>query len=203
MMVDTLLLRPSIHFTTLHPTTLHYTCRHFTSSHLNFTQLLVTILSFGLTPFKFLTVQFHPTSLHFKSLHFTALLGDFCHNSIAFISWLTLYPPSPTSPHSKMLPGGWGKHLSCMSCVFTYWAIPDLVYSVELKVTRDTSQVIHSILSAEVILAVTVSIIASCYVTRSVLWESYRANSEEHRQCACLVTIRRIRVNIIAVDTPQ
>jgi hypothetical protein len=79
-MLDTLLLRPSLHFTQLHftslhlstlhflsfklhPTTLHYTCRHFTSSHLNFTQPHFTALSFGLTPFKFPTAPFHLTSL--------------------------------------------------------------------------------------------------------------------------------------------
>jgi hypothetical protein len=56
-MLDTLLLGPSIHFTTLHLSTLHYTCRHFTSPHLNFTQLHFTNLSFGLTPFKFPTAQ--------------------------------------------------------------------------------------------------------------------------------------------------
>jgi hypothetical protein len=55
IMLDTLLLRPSLHcstslhFTTLHPTTLHYTYRHFTSSHLHF-----TTLSFGLTHLHFL-----------------------------------------------------------------------------------------------------------------------------------------------------
>ena len=39
IMIDTLLLRPSLHFTIL-----HYTCWHFTSSHLNFTQLHFTTL---------------------------------------------------------------------------------------------------------------------------------------------------------------
>ena len=93
IMVDTLLLRPSLHLSTLHfflfklhPTTLHYTCRRFTSSHLNFTQLHFTTLSFGLNPFKFPTAPFHLTSLHFTSLHFTALLDDFCHTSVPFTS---------------------------------------------------------------------------------------------------------------------
>ena len=66
IMIDTLLLRPSLYFTTL-----HYTCRHFTSSHLNFTQLHFTTLSFGLTPFKFPTAPFQLTSLDFTSLHCT------------------------------------------------------------------------------------------------------------------------------------
>jgi hypothetical protein len=63
-MVDTLLLRPSLHFTQLNFTPLHYTCRHLASSHLNFTQLHFTTLSSGLTPFKFPTILFHLTSLH-------------------------------------------------------------------------------------------------------------------------------------------
>ena len=53
IILDTLLLRPSLHFTPL-----HYTCRHVTSSHLNFTQLHFTTLSFGLIPFKFPTAHF-------------------------------------------------------------------------------------------------------------------------------------------------
>jgi hypothetical protein len=106
-MLDALLQRPSLHFTTLHPTTLHYTCRHFTSSHLNFTHLHFTplhytcrhftsshlnftrlhfnTLSFGVTPFKFLTAPFHLTSLHSTSLHFTALLDIFA--TILFLSF--------------------------------------------------------------------------------------------------------------------
>jgi len=57
--LDTLLLRFSLHFTTL---------------------------SFGLNPFKFPTTPCHLTSLQFTSLHFTALLDDFPHTSISFIS---------------------------------------------------------------------------------------------------------------------
>ena len=59
IMLDTLLVRPSLHcntplhFTTLHPTTLHYTYRHFTSSHLHF-----TTFSFGLTHLYFLSFYF-------------------------------------------------------------------------------------------------------------------------------------------------
>ena len=55
IMLDTLLLLPSLHcntllhFTTLHQTTLHYTYQHFTSSHLYF-----TTLPFGLTHLHFL-----------------------------------------------------------------------------------------------------------------------------------------------------
>jgi len=93
IMLDALLLRPSLHFTTFHPTTLHYTFRHFASSHLNFTQLHFTTLSFGLTPLKFPTAPFHLTSLHFTSLHFTTLLDDFRHTSIPFI--LPLYTCFP------------------------------------------------------------------------------------------------------------
>jgi hypothetical protein len=64
IMLDKLFLRPSLHFTQLHFTT----------------------LSFGLAPFKFPTAPFHLKSLHFTSLHCTALLDDFRHTSIPFIS---------------------------------------------------------------------------------------------------------------------
>jgi hypothetical protein len=85
--LDTLLLRPALHFATLHPTTLHstslhlstlqffpfklhplqcttlhYTCRHFATSHLNFTHytsLHFTTLSFDLTPSKLPTAPSH------------------------------------------------------------------------------------------------------------------------------------------------
>jgi len=85
-LVDTLLLRKSLHFTQLQFTPLHYTCRHFLFSHLNLTQLHFTTLSFGLNPFKFPTAPFHPKSLHFTSLNFTAILDAFRHTSIPFIS---------------------------------------------------------------------------------------------------------------------
>ena len=84
IMVETLLLRPSLHFIAL-----HYTCRHFTSSH-KFHPAVFTTLSFGLTPFKFPTVPFHLTSLytslhcifrrfspHFCSFHFTPFINAF------------------------------------------------------------------------------------------------------------------------------
>jgi hypothetical protein len=61
IMLDTLLLVPSLHcntslhLTTLHHTTLHYPYRHFTSSELHF-----TILPFGLTNLHFLSFYFTP-----------------------------------------------------------------------------------------------------------------------------------------------
>ena len=81
-MLDTMLLQ----FTQLHLIPLQYIFRDFTSSHLYFTKIHFTTLSFGLTPFKFATVPYHPTSLHFTPLNFTALLDDFRHTSIPFIS---------------------------------------------------------------------------------------------------------------------
>ena len=86
IMLDTLLLRPSLHLTQLHLTPLHHTCRHFTSFNLNFTQLHFTTLSFDFTTFKSPTAPFHLTSLHFTSLQFTALLDYFRHTSTPFIS---------------------------------------------------------------------------------------------------------------------
>jgi len=65
-MVDTLLLRPSFHFTAL-----HHTCRHFTSSHLNFTQLSSLHSHLDEPHWNFLPFHFHLTSLYFTSLHCT------------------------------------------------------------------------------------------------------------------------------------
>jgi len=53
-MLDTLLLRPSLHFTALHPTTLHYPL------------IWLNPIIYPITPF-------HLTSLHFTSPHFTSL----------------------------------------------------------------------------------------------------------------------------------
>jgi len=92
-MLDTLLLRTSLHFTQLHFTPLHYACRHFTYSHLNLTQLHFTTLSFGLTPFKFPTALFHLTSLHFT--HFTSLHSPHfysCQFTPFITAFLTLLP---------------------------------------------------------------------------------------------------------------
>jgi hypothetical protein len=75
-----------LHYTLPNYTSLHVTTLVDTSSHLNFTQLHFTTLSFDLTPFKFPIAPFHHTSLHFTSLHFTALLDDFRHTSVPFIS---------------------------------------------------------------------------------------------------------------------
>jgi hypothetical protein len=103
--MDTLLLRPSLYFTTLsqiHFTPFHYTCQHFTSSHLNFTQLHFTTLSFGLTAFKFPTAPFDLASLHFTLLHFIELLDNFRHSSILFFS---LHPVYNSFPHSFSLQG--------------------------------------------------------------------------------------------------
>jgi len=73
LMLDTLLLRASLHLTQLHFTPLHYTCRHFTSSHLNLTQLHCTTISLDLTPFKSPTPPFTITVrkiLPSTSMHF-------------------------------------------------------------------------------------------------------------------------------------
>jgi len=72
-------------FTTFNPTTLHYTSKiQFLSFKLHPTTLHYPLI--WLNPFKFPTSPFHLTSLHFTSLHFTALLDDFRHTSIPFIS---------------------------------------------------------------------------------------------------------------------
>ena len=93
-MIDTLLLRPSLHFTPLRPTTLHYTCRHFTSCHSNFTQPHFTTLSFGLTPFKisYRSISPHITTFHLTSFHFNFRLFSphFC--SFHFTPFIIAFP---------------------------------------------------------------------------------------------------------------
>jgi hypothetical protein len=89
-MLDTLLLKPSLHFTQLHFTPLHYTCQHFTSTHLNFTQLHFTTFSFGLTRFKFPTAPFHLTSLYCTFSWFLPHLYSF-HFTLFIIAFLTLF----------------------------------------------------------------------------------------------------------------
>jgi hypothetical protein len=86
IMLNTLLLRPSLHFTQLHFTPLHYTCRHFTSSHLNFTQLQFTLAS---SRFNFLPLHF--TSRHYTSRHFTSLLHRLSYPSRALYSYSYKY----------------------------------------------------------------------------------------------------------------
>jgi hypothetical protein len=91
IMLDTLLLRPSLHcntslqFTTRHPTTLQYTYRHFTSSHLHF-----TTLSFGLTHLHFLLFYFtsHHQTRH-SSVHISTLISKLMNSLTA------LKNPSP------------------------------------------------------------------------------------------------------------
>jgi len=76
-------------FTTLQPTTLHSTSLHLSTLHFLSFKFHPTTLNYPLIwlkPFKFPTTPFHLTSLHFTSLHFTALLDDFHHTSIPFIS---------------------------------------------------------------------------------------------------------------------
>jgi hypothetical protein len=87
IMLDTLLLEPSLHCnTSLHFTTLHFTTLHFTPLHL--TTLIDTSLHF--TPLHFTPLTslhlstLHYTSPHYTSLHFTTLI-DTCvilHNTI-------------------------------------------------------------------------------------------------------------------------
>jgi hypothetical protein len=79
-MIDTLLLRPALHFTPLVDT----------FSHLNLTQLHFTTLSCGLTPFKFPTAPFHLTSLHCTLRQFSPHFYLF-HFTLFTIAFLTLF----------------------------------------------------------------------------------------------------------------
>jgi hypothetical protein len=124
IMLDALLLGPSLHFytsqhfTTLHPTTLHYTCQHFTSSHLHF-----TTLSFGLTHLQFSHLQTYfqnnepvhcpkehlTISLHFTFYYFFLLILSTLHfvihiyNSLPFTSLHFSLFIAFTSPHWFLL----------------------------------------------------------------------------------------------------
>jgi hypothetical protein len=100
IMLDALLLRPSLqfttlyqttlHFTSLHFTSLHYTYPHFTSPHLNVAQLHFSTLSFGLTPFIFPIAPFHRTSPHCTYRWFSPHFYSF--NFTPFrIAFLTLF----------------------------------------------------------------------------------------------------------------
>ena len=80
IMLDTLLLRPSLHcntslhFTTLHPTTLHYTSPHFTTLH---------------------PITLHYTYRRFISshIHFTTLSFSFTHLHHLYIKLLVVVTP--------------------------------------------------------------------------------------------------------------
>ena len=117
IMLNTLLLRPSLHcntslhFTTFHPTTFHYTYGHFTSSHLHF-----TTLSFGLT------------HLHFLSFYYTS--HHYCRHSTVLISKLISKIMNPftvlgTSHHFTSL------HFLFIY-FFTYPLNPSLYYAIHI-----------------------------------------------------------------------
>jgi len=114
ILVDTLLLRPSLHFTTLHPpnftplrytcqnftssninfthlhfTPLNYTCRHFTSSHLNFIQLHLTPLNY--TCRHFTTSHLNFTQLHFTTLHYTCRHFTTSHLNFTHLHFTSLH----------------------------------------------------------------------------------------------------------------
>jgi hypothetical protein len=74
VMLDTLLLKSSLHFTQLHLTPLHSTCQHFTSSHLNLTP---TTLHFPLIWLNPISISYCSISPHISALHLTSLLCTF------------------------------------------------------------------------------------------------------------------------------
>ena len=125
IMLDTLLLRPSLHFTPLHFTPLHYACRHFTSSHLIFTKLHCTTLWFGIYLKKFrLKILFYFLTGYYvvKSLVTRVVL-----RSLKWINIVKMTPPLDIPEDSNLLgccmvlPGNWcstfleDHHSSCDS----------------------------------------------------------------------------------------
>jgi hypothetical protein len=98
IMIDTLLLRLSLHcntsphftqlhftthrytslrFATLHPTTLHYTYRHFTSSHLHFTTLSFSFMHLHFLSFYFTSHHFTRHSTDLISKHISKIISPF------------------------------------------------------------------------------------------------------------------------------
>jgi len=71
IMLDTLLLRPSLHFTQLHSASLHLSTFHFLSFKLHPTTLHYPLIWFN--PISISYRSIHLTSLHFTSPHITTL----------------------------------------------------------------------------------------------------------------------------------
>jgi len=86
-MVDTLLLRPSPHFTTLHPTTIHSTSLHFLSLHFFLFKLHPTTVHYPLIWLKTRQISYHSISPHITTLHFNSLLWTFRCFSPQFYSF--------------------------------------------------------------------------------------------------------------------
>jgi hypothetical protein len=96
-MLDTLLLRPSLHFTTLRPTTLrpttlhstslHFSTLHFVSFKPNPTTLHYTSLTFHLVEPHLTILPLHFTLHHYTSLHYTSL-----HFWMIFATLLSVQP---------------------------------------------------------------------------------------------------------------
>jgi hypothetical protein len=97
-MIDTLYLRPSLHFTTLHSTSVHLSTLHFP---FKLPPVHFTTLSFGLSPFKF------PTAPHLVLL-FTSLHLTFRRFSPLFNTF-SLYPVNSCFPFSLKILGLQGK----------------------------------------------------------------------------------------------
>jgi hypothetical protein len=98
VMLDTLLLRFSLHFT-----------------HLYFTQLHFTTLLFGLTPFKFPTTPFHFTSLHYVLLY---CINGSCIPAHVLYFFLQLYCVQTYFPYSV-----WFSLLTALLCWVSFLQI--------------------------------------------------------------------------------
>jgi len=99
IMLDTLLLRPSLHPTTLHPTTFHFTTLHFLSFQLS--PLHFTTLSFSLSPFQPpMTNAHYCTQSQFSYMHFPYLRLTFI-SAVYLITCLVAKPQGSTLLLSK------------------------------------------------------------------------------------------------------
>jgi hypothetical protein len=122
-MLDTLLLRTSLHFTQLYFTPLHYTCQYFNSSQLNFTQLHFTTLHYRFiwlnpTEISYCSISPHITSLHFTSLdrHLSNLLWG-PHSPIGSLA-LDKADYSPLSLLSSLQTGGVNFHFPILNYIW-------------------------------------------------------------------------------------
>jgi len=97
-MLDTLLLRPSLHFTTLHPTnstSLHLSTLHFLSFKLHPTTLHYPLIWLNPIYISCRSISPHITTLHLTSLHsiFRLFSPNFCsfHFTPFIIAFLNLF----------------------------------------------------------------------------------------------------------------
>jgi len=92
IMVDTLLLRPSLHFTPLHSTSLHLLTLHFLSFKLQPTTLHYPLIWLNPICISYRPISSHITTLHLTSLHCAFRLFSPHFYSFHFTSFIIAFP---------------------------------------------------------------------------------------------------------------